>query len=171
MLTATIYHDSDCESPREHDNLGTMALFARTLKVVNESKMDMHELQVYLNSEFFHGVCVNVFAYIHSGITLNTHGFNCPWDSGQLGVCYVDKETMEKAFPDAGEDERIVRTFDCLISEVEEYSKWLNGECYGYIIRDESGNEVDSCWGFIGLDWAETAAKNAGAERVIHSQA
>jgi hypothetical protein len=38
-------------------------------------------------------VVLPVYIYDHSGITLNTTGFSCPWDSGQVGwiVCDLDK--------------------------------------------------------------------------------
>jgi hypothetical protein len=34
--------------------------------------------------------------------------------------------------------------------EVKTFNQWLNGECYGYQLEDEEGNETDSCWGYIG---------------------
>lgn len=50
-----------------------------------------------------------------------------------------------------------------LKGEIETYVSYLNGEVYGYIVRkavrdedgeidkdDRSGEEVDSCWGFVG---------------------
>lgn len=60
----------------------------------------------------------------------------------------------------------------CLRSEIETYNEWANGEVYGCIIDrvvpDDDGtidetcecdcmghcSEVDSCWGFYGLDYA-----------------
>ena len=32
------------------------------------------------------------FIYDHSGITMNTTGFSCPWDSGQVGWIYCSKK-------------------------------------------------------------------------------
>jgi hypothetical protein len=32
------------------------------------------------------------------------------------------------------------------------YTDWCNGNCYGYHLKDEVGETVDSCWGFIGFD-------------------
>ena len=47
-----------------------------------------------------------------------------------------------------------------LISEIEEYSNYVNGECFGYTIAyknaDKQGyRDVDSCWGFIGSEYIE----------------
>lgn len=50
---------------------------------------------------------------------------------------------------------------ECLTAEVDEYSKWASGEVFGFIITDRNGDTVDSCWGFIGLDYAIQAAKDA----------
>lgn len=48
---------------------------------------------------------------------------------------------------------------------LEEYIKWCNGEVYGVVVQThdaETGEqiEVDSCWGFIGDDWATEALKS-----------
>jgi hypothetical protein len=32
---------------------------------------------------------------------------------------------------------------------------YVNGECYGYVIKDAAGNEIEACWGFIGIERAE----------------
>jgi len=61
-------------------------------------------------------------------------------------------------------------------SEINEYRSWAKGEVYGYIIEravdwdsrdsDESTStweEVESCWGLIGSEWAEQAARDAFA--------
>lgn len=54
-------------------------------------------------------------------------------------------------------------------SVLEEYVKWCNGECYGIVVETfvlsddgesyEKVGETDSCWGFIGQEWAEQALK------------
>ena len=37
-----------------------------------------------------------------------------------------------------------------LHAEVEEYAEYLAGNVYGYEVLDEDGNDIESCWGFIG---------------------
>ena len=44
---------------------------------------------------------------------------------------------------------------------MEEYGKYVDGDCWGYVIQDEEGEDVDSCWGFIGLEYAEEEANRA----------
>ena len=43
----------------------------------------------------------------------------------------------------------------------ETYTEWANGECYGYILHDADGHEIDSCWGFIGRDAVVAEAQEA----------
>ena len=39
-----------------------------------------------------------------------------------------------------------------LIQEIETYDQYLEGDIWGYIVFDEDGEEIDSCWGFYGDD-------------------
>lgn len=163
MKTAKIVRDSDCESPRECDNLGTLCLFHRHMDLPNESGLSMEGIKAFLADSKFDGVQSPVYMYDHSGVALSTSPFSCPWDSGQVGVIYANARKLQEEFPD-GWDSNVVK--DIFTSEVEEFGQWLNGETYGYIIT-EDGVEVDSCWGFIGRDCAESAAKEDGAEEVV----
>lgn len=76
-------------------------------------------------------VILPLYLYDHSGITMNTSGFSCPWDSGQVGWIYADKEMLEKEYgkltPETLETARRV-----LEGEVKEYDYYLTGQCYGF---------------------------------------
>ena len=39
-----------------------------------------------------------LYLYDHSGITMNTTGFSCPWDSGQVGWIYADRRRIEAEY-------------------------------------------------------------------------
>lgn len=98
-------------------------------------------------------VILDLYLYDHSGLTMNTTGFSCPWDSGQVGFIYMSNSTAEK--------EGIKDIEACLKAEVEEYDQYLRGEVYGYVLK-ENGEEPDSCWGFYGYtpeQLAEAALK------------
>lgn len=102
-----------------------------------------------------------LYLYDHSGITMNTTGFSCPWDSGQVGWIYVTNEEIIKEYGSL--DIEKARKF--LVSEVETYDQYLTGDVYGYqlIEKDEDGDELDvieSCWGFYGLEHLESALKS-----------
>jgi hypothetical protein len=94
-----------------------------------------------------------VYIYDHSGITINTTGFHCPWDSGQFGFIYVAKEKVRSEYSVKRISKKLrSRIYDYLRAEIETYDNYLTGAVYGYIVTDEEGEEVDSCWGYYGYD-------------------
>src|SRR5699024_3165097 len=91
-----------------------------------------------------------LYLYDHSGITMNTTGFSCPWDSGQVGWIYASKEDAlrefgGKTFTSATRK----KAEDRMRGEVEYYDSYLRGEAYGFELYKD-GELEDSCWGFIG---------------------
>lgn len=167
MKIATIHYDPDCGSPREYDNIGTLCLFHRRRNLPNESGRSVEDLRESLASPGFSGVWLPVYCYEHSGIKLSTEPFSCPWDSGQLGVIFVTWEKLRDEFSHILNKDLLREYAErYLREEVEVFSQWLNGECYGYIIKDEDGSDIDSCWGFIGYAAVKGAAIEAGADRV-----
>ena len=45
---------------------------------------------------------------------------------------------------------------------LETYNSWCNGDIYGYVVEDRDGEELDSCWGYIGdMDYCQDQAKIA----------
>lgn len=159
--TLKIYVDNDPLNPRkEWDNLGTMVCFHRrydlgdnhSLRADDFSGWD--EIEEYLIREKDAVVILPVYMYDHSGIVLNTSGFSCPWDSGQVGFIYVSKSKIEEEYgQDTRENRDIARRV--LEGEVEEYSKYLSGDVYGYKVFDEEEDEeeIDSCWGYYDIKY------------------
>lgn len=96
-------------------------------------------------------VCLPIYMYNHSGLTVSTKPFNCPWDSGQLGVIYATQETVDREW---GGDIEKAKTY--LKGEVEAYDHYLTGEVYGYTIETKAGDVIHSCWGFYGDTLEET---------------
>lgn len=95
-------------------------------------------------------VILPLYLYDHSGITMNTTGFSCPWDSGQVGWAYATKDDVLKEYggKNLTADKR-EKAENLLRGEVDYYDSYLRGECYGFELL-ENGEMVDSCWGFIG---------------------
>jgi len=50
----------------------------------------------------------------------------------------------------------------------EEYDQYLRCEVYGYIIEDEDGNHVDSCWGYYGGEEYARSVGESQLECFIH---
>jgi len=124
-------------------------------------------------------ISLPLYLYDHSGITMSTGSFSCPWDSGQVGIIYVSRERAAEEygaheFPLTREvlvdPEGLLRgqqgktwqrefqsldelTEYYLKGEVEVYDQYLCGDVWGFVLVDEDGEELDSCWGFYGDDY------------------
>ncbi len=110
-----------------------------------------------------HYYILPLYLYDHSGITISTGEFSCPWDSGQVGWIYVSKKEAEKQ----GWDDPAKRAIKYLGSEVTVYDQYLTGEVYGYMTEATTDNGADyqgSCWGFFGDDGKELMIQEAKAE-------
>lgn len=108
-------------------------------------------------------VIVPLYLYDHSGITMSTSKFSCPWDSGQVGVYVITPERVQAEW---GGDESKAR--DYVEAVVREYDDYLTGNVYGFQVGtvDDNGYFVDvddSCWGFYGDDFAASGLLEAAA--------
>ena len=118
-----------------------------------------------------HYLILPLYLYDHSGITMSTGRFSCPWDSGQVGWIYCTKAEAIKEFASEWKNGELIKlgkrltkkardlAFKALEQEVATYDQYLTGDVYGFVIEDSDGNDVDSCWGFFGLDYAIAEAK------------
>ena len=98
-------------------------------------------------------IILPVYIYDHGGISLNTTGFSCRWDSGQTGFIFVSKQRAKREFGwKRLTKKRRERVEELLRNEVDDYSWYVSGQAYGYKIIDSEGEEVDSCYGFLGDD-------------------
>lgn len=111
-----------------------------------ESNIGPDDIDFCLNALSDHFVMLPLFLYDHSGITMNTSGFSCPWDSGQVGIIYVSNEEIVKEFG-KGKKAR-EKAANLLRSEVEAYDRFLTGQVFGFVVEDEDGEYIDSCCGF-----------------------
>jgi len=95
-------------------------------------------------------VILPLYLMDHSGISMSTGPFGCPWDSGQVGWIVCDNETIEREW---GGSRELAR--DYLRTQVATYDDYLTGNVYGFIVEEWDGNDwehVDSCFGFYGHD-------------------
>lgn len=155
-----IFQDESPESPRTWDNIGTMVCFHGRYDL-GDKHYYRHEdydgweemKQAIIENENVHTI-LPLYLYDHSGITMNTTGFSCGWDSGQVGWIFVSKDKVKKE----GLDESKVA--DYLVGEVETYDQYLTGDVYRFVVSEVStcnhGHEhmtqADSCGGFYGED-------------------
>jgi hypothetical protein len=155
-----IFPDTYPESPREWDNLGTMVCFHGNYNLGDEHNYrhqdysGWEEMKKAIIKNENVGVILPLYLYDHSGITMNTTGFHCPWDSGQVGWIYISKEKMRYEYSKKRVSKQLKeRVKGYLEAEVKTYDQYLTGDVYGFRITEvETEEELDSCWGFYGTE-------------------
>ena len=153
--TIKIYLDDMSESPREWDNLGTMACFHRHYILGDVHDYDVDDVKnLVLRSDV---ISLPLYLYDHSGITMSTSRskwpFNCPWDSGQVGYIFVTKEKIREEFSRKRVTKKLIeKVIEILRSEVAIYDVFIRGDVVGYEIENGDEEFVDSCWGYYNLE-------------------
>ena len=93
--TVDIMQDNFPSSPRDNDNLGTI-LYCSSRYVLGDKCVSQEELiETLIRKDI---ISLPVYSYIHGGITINTTGFSCSWDSGQCGIIYIEKSKVRHEF-------------------------------------------------------------------------
>jgi len=145
--TVKVLQDDDPMNPRaDCDNLATMICFHRNYNLGDEHNYDREGMDILRKRKDI--IWLPLFLYDHSGITMNTTGFNDGWDSSCVGIIYIEKEKYRKEFNCKRVNKKKVYNF--LKADVEEYDNYLTGEVYGYIVENEAGENIDSCYGYSG---------------------
>jgi hypothetical protein len=164
-----IEQDTDIESPRAWDNLGTMVFLGNNKELGDKHNFDVypHSFKVDEGTKELtrnavimkakklekRSISLPVYMYSHSGETIATTPFSCPWDSGKIGFIYVtQKQAMEHLGWKCITKKRKAKLLEYLENEVKTLNQWLTGETYGYTLS-EPNKADDSCWGFYGDDF------------------
>jgi hypothetical protein len=172
--TIEIEQDTDTESPRTAwDNLGTIAAFHRRYDLGDKHNFDNpQEVMQYIKENDC--IYLNVYMYEHSGIALSTsnavYPFNCQFDSGQLGVIFIERDKLLKEF-DAKKITKALeqKAIDILKSEINTYNQYLSGDVYFFNITKpnvckccnvDTPIDVDSCGDYYGYDECLNEAKH-----------
>ncbi len=167
-----IINDEDPENPREWDNLGTMICFHRRYNLGDEHNFDNpSEARDFLKNKKARHIVLPLYLYDHSGITMNTTGFSCPWDSGQVGWIYITREKIRQEYGCKRVSKKMVeKVSGYLRNEVKTYDQYLCGDVYGFRITDEeTDEEIESCWGFFGDDYCMSEAESI-VKHIIESE-
>lgn len=173
--------DQDPINPREdHDNAATMLCWHGRYNLGDEHNwpephyavadllnIDMEEyVSKYQKAsdalKDVSAVVLPLYLYDHSGITMSTTPFSCPWDSGQVGFIYITYEKLSKEFQieNAGkdwkpDDDQRKKCIELLKCEVSTYDDYLTGnvwicEMQRAVEGDEGWETVEAVGGFIG---------------------
>lgn len=161
-LTIYIEYDEDPMSPNDWDQMGKFyhwhSRYGMSADAENLRSWDDDEIKELLNDSIF----VPVYMYDHSGVTINTTGFSCSWDSGQVGYFLVSKDKVKKEYGVKRISKQLKEKVEkILTSEVETWDQYYCGEVYGFRVLDSDGIELDSCWGFYGDEGIEQAIVEA----------
>ena len=193
-----IYIDEFPESPREWDNLGIIAYKHSKYNLgeeeINEpiewleEKLNLKNKNIYSNERlkeledlfFKKFIALPLYLYDHSGITIQTSPFNCPWDSGKVGYIYTTKEQIKE------EGLTKEKALNILENEIKYFDYYLVGEVYSYQIveikpikktiiteypngkKDKKSYNTteeeikDSCCGFLGDEGIDQIKEETG---------
>ena len=157
--TLQVINDESPESPRTWSNLTKMVCFHRRYSLGDKHKYrqsdhnSWDELKAAILKNEDVAVIEPMYMLDHSNLTVSITPFSCPWDSGQIGFIYVTKEAARECYSVKNVNKKIrAKALECLKGEVETYDQYLNGDIYGFKELDANGIEVDSCWGFYGIN-------------------
>jgi hypothetical protein len=157
--TLEVVQDEYTSSPRRDDNLSTMVCFhprynfgdKHNYKHGDYSSWKGMETAIQKNEDA--AILLPLYLYDHSGQTISTTPFSCPWDSMQIGFVFVSKIKLRKEYSVKRITKEVIeKATKVLLAEVEIYDQYIRGEVYGYTLLDENGEFEDSCYGFIGSD-------------------
>jgi len=163
-----IVRDESPESPREWDNLTKMIFFGNYRHlgekhdfIKNQSFNSRDEFIVegenILRKEIKDiAICYPVHLYNHGGVSISIdyeYPYTDRWDSGTIGFCIITKEDIRKNWGIKNVTKKYIQHADEILrSEINTLDNYISGEVYGFIIEDEDGNHIDSCFGFYGFD-------------------
>jgi hypothetical protein len=164
--TLKIFFDPEPLDPRKENDcyLGKMRCWHRRYSLGDDAKRQNEDLPDDPKGfrealEARDAVFLSLYLYDHSGTTMSTGPFSCPWDSGQVGYIYAMPDRIKEEYTvteiTADVRERVVK---CLEAEVQAYDRYLTGQIFGFVIEDGEGEHVDSCWGFDDLEYMKDEA-------------
>lgn len=97
-----------------------------------------------------------ILCYDHSDIKYYLGNHIDYWDGSVVGFVWQEKEVLRNEFKVKRLSKKCCeQAFSMVEARLETYTSWANGYVYGYRLFNKLGEEVDSCWGFIGSDYDE----------------
>jgi hypothetical protein len=149
------------------DGLGTLVEFTSQSQAESELNRVMYQKGT---------MWLLVQKYSHSGVHYSIAGHHSypdfMWDvspfAGIFIPCdWVQKQYHKNKYKRGGKAAALAKMQADSNSILDEYSKWCNGDVWGYVVevRDQDGEELtdeaDSCWGFIGYEYATEELERA----------
>lgn len=159
-----IEYDESPENPRKWDNLGYFITMERdynspddnsdikgivkgTAELVDNIEDHIRLIKKELEGNWDYGnvlAIYPVYRYEHGNVVYR-RGMAQGFDYSNCGF-YIVTDKSANILGTTPEH------FEAVIDqELETYTKYTNGEVYGYTLYDEKGEMVDSCWGFYDI--------------------
>ena len=98
--------------------------------------------------------------YDHSGVSMWLGGtaghVDAQWDCSTIGFAYVEKCTAEKEWISSDKYKTWQEWANHIMeAEMDVYDDYVEGNCYGWSIKDEDDDVIDSCGGYYGTDYGD----------------
>lgn len=154
-----ITQDENMENPRTAwDNLGKCIFFGKHNHLGDNHNInadDYNGFDQMANALKRKGasIILPVYMYSHSGQTIKTTPFSCPWDSGQLGFIVAYAEDLRKEYSVKRVTKKIIETATSVLeAEIEILDQHIGGDVWQFKAVNTVTNESDYCGGFYGDD-------------------
>ena len=144
-----IEQDEHPINPRmENFNLGQMICHHKRYFLGDKHNKSTDEVCDMLAGKQKDIVVLPLYLYDHSGITMNTTGFSCPWDSGMVGCIFADYVNIRSWYGVKKITKKLIEKVKLhLLQEVKCYDDYISGNIYTYTILKDN-EEMDSCGGY-----------------------
>jgi hypothetical protein len=159
-FTLAIEHDNNPEPWDDWEHVTNIVHWHRR-GFIGESIIG-REKEWYAEHKKAGDIIFPLYLYEHSGQSVSLgrdkYPFTDPWDSGQVGFAYIEQSIAKKEWHGKRYWKREAEK--CLQAEIRSLDQYLTGDVWGYTIKDNEGEIVDSCWGFYGHEDCEAEGKS-----------
>ena len=194
---AELIYDQHAANPRDCDNLGTILIAPNKSHWIASASSDSAvDTSIHFGKNPFEhwenlrreqlklkksdiAIAYPVTKYEHGEISLQL-GYESGWDYTVSGFVYVTKETLRKEYGVTRITKSVIaRAESCLQDELDTLTRWLNGHCYGWQIKEyaitddgldcEEVDTLDACWGYFDKEQALCDMKDMLSHCISHT--
>ena len=155
-----VTHDEDAQCPREESNVATLACFHKRYGLGDKDHGydfkdygSWDEMEAAIRKQENVAVIQPLYLMDHSGLSIRTTPFGCPWDSGQIGFAWITREQAKTVFLRKNMSKKLLADLNkIIVNEVKTYDDYLTGAVYVVSIENPDGDVVEACGGYFGYD-------------------
>lgn len=157
--------DDSPESPRTWENLGkfiscdtrrtspdndttllNIVKLTGTIATNTEDHIKLIKKEIEKNGDEVFAI-YPVSTYEHASITFKLYNyFGCDYSNNSFYI--ITKNDLRRYGIEASDTKKVEGIIE---EELKTYTKWANGEVYGFILYDDQGDVLDSCYGFYDI--------------------